>query len=192
MAIGAPAGHRSPRGNHQSLEIEMNTIRNLGAMALVAVLTLGNASAHDGRDGGNRILGLWESDALVGICVNGVPQAPLNPIRNTLLFHAGGTVVENPRGAPSGTPNVAGIPGIYQRNQALGTWAYDHRTRTYYLHLRFDNFVDGVWDGWSTVDREMVLTQRGMFATGPVTSTRFRANGMVHNVVCGNANGKPL
>jgi hypothetical protein len=193
MAKGALPGHRSPRGTHQ-LEKIMRTIREVGALALMAIFTVGSASAgddHDGGGGGNRILGLWETQAMVGSC-DPLSTAPKMPIRNTLLFHAGGTVVENPRNAPSGTPNVAGIPGIYQRNQALGTWTYDRWTRRYFIHLRFDNFVDGTWHGYSIVDREIVLSNRGMLASGPVRSTRFYANGTLLNELCGEATGTPL
>ena len=172
----------------------MKSIRYAAAVTFLSIATVGLVSAGDNHDAygrGNRILGLWGTEATVRPCDPAVPGPVVN-IRNTLLFHAGGTVVENPRSAPNGTPNVLGIPGIYQRNQALGTWMYDHSTRRYFIHLQFDNFVDGVWHGWSTVDREMVLSNRGMLATGPVRSTRFNADGTAVNAVCGQATGAPL
>jgi hypothetical protein len=110
----------------------------------------------------------------------------VNQIRNTLLFHAGGTVVENPRFPPAGFPDVAGVPGVYQRGQALGTRTYDPQRHKYWIHLRFDNFVDSVYHGCSTVDREMSLSG-GIVASGPVRSIRYLANGSLMSEVCGEA-----
>jgi hypothetical protein len=177
-------------------ENTMKSIRNAGAMALLAVLTVGSASAGSNRndDLRDRIVGLWSTEGLVGPCLPDV--APTITTRNTILFHAGGTLVETarfaPGGAPGGAPNINGIPGIYQRTQGLGTWTYDRHSRRYFIHLRFDNFVDGVYHGWSTVDREIVLSQRGMLATGPVQSTRYYADGRAFPAVCGNATSTPL
>ena len=167
----------------------MKSIRNAGAVALLALLTVGSANAgnDDLRD---RIVGLWSTEGLVGPCLPDV--TPTITTRNTLLFHAGGTLVETARFPPNGAPNVNGITGIYQRTQGLGTWTYDRHLRRYFIHLRFDNYVDGVYHGWSTVDREIVLSQRGMLATGPVTSTRFKADGTALPSVCGQATSTPL
>jgi hypothetical protein len=160
---------------------------------LSALMVGGVAAGHDRLIGAfpgpaNRIVGLWSTEALVGPC-NG-PAA--TPIRNTLLFHAGGTVVENPRFPPGGAPGAAGIPGLYQRGQALGMWSYDPRTRTYYMHLRFDNYVDNVYHGYSTVDRELALDKSGFLASGPVRSARFAANGTLLSEVCGEASSARL
>ena len=158
----------------------------IAASAVSAVSLAGdNYDPHDRRD---RIVGLWGTEALVGPC-NGTPA---QQVRNTLLFHAGGTLVETPRFAPGGVPNAAGIPGIYQRGQALGTWVYDHSKRRYYIHLRFDNYVDNVYHGYSTVDREITLTNRGMTASGPVRSTRYFLDGRAPIEVCGQATSTPL
>jgi hypothetical protein len=170
----------------------MKSIRNAGAVALLTLLAVGSASAGNNRDDDlrDRIVGLWASEGLVGPCL---PNAtPTNTVRATFLFHAGGTLVEATRFPPSGAPNVNGIPGIYQRTQGFGTWTYDRHLRRYFIHLRFDNYVDGVYHGWSTVDREIVLSQRGMLATGPVTSTRFYADGTAFPSVCGQATATPL
>jgi hypothetical protein len=159
------------------------------AIGLFAVLTAAAATAGyghlTGAAGGpaNRIVGLWSTEALVGPC-KGTASTPL---RNTLLFHAGGTVVESPRFPPGGAPNIAGVPGVYQRGQALGTWSYDPRKRTYFLHLQFDNYVDNVYHGYSIVDRELGLDRSGLLASGPVRSTRFAVDGKLLNEVCGEA-----
>jgi hypothetical protein len=156
--------------------------------ALLAVA--GSASAADPATSGamavpaNRIVGLWSTQAAVGTC--GTNVFPI-PIRNTLLFHAGGTVVENPRSPPGGTPNAFGVPGNNQRGQALGTWSYNPATALYSIHLRFDWFVDNVYHGYMTVDREILLSNDGQQAAGPVRSTRYAADGSTIVAVCGSA-----
>ncbi len=164
----------------------MKSFVSTGATALLISLIAGGATAHDGdsrgsRDDGNRIVGLWGTEALVGTC----GATPQTPIRNTLLFHAGGTVVENPRFPPGGAGN-------YQRGQALGTWVYDSRSRRYFIHLRFDNYVANAYHGYSTVDREITLTKRGTYASGPVRSARYAADRSLISEVCGDAVSTPL
>jgi hypothetical protein len=107
-----------------------------------------------------------------------VHGTPVITVLNTLLFQAGGTIVDNPRFPPGGAPNAS---GLYARNQGLGTWSYDPATH------QFDNFVDGVYDGYSTVDRELVLSEEGLLASGPVRSDRFKADGSLVTEVCGQA-----
>jgi hypothetical protein len=163
----------------------MRILKSAPTIVLLAVFATAAATAGPGQSGAlgvpaNRIVGLWITEALVGPC-NAVPS---NPIRNTLLFQAGGTVVENPRFPPAGMLNG---PGIYQRGQALGTWTYDPASGRYSLHLRFDNYVDNVYDGYSTVDREIELSGDGMFASGMVTSSRYTAAGGLMLTVCGQA-----
>jgi hypothetical protein len=162
------------------------------AIGLSSVLAAGVAAGNGfiGAFPGpaNRIVGLWGTEGTVGPC-NG-PQT--TPIRNTLLFHAGGTVVESPRFPPGGAPNVAGIPGTYQRGQALGTWSYDPRRRTYYVHLQFDNYVDNVYHGYSTVDREIALSKEGLLGSGPTRSARFAVDGKLLSEVCGQASSARL
>jgi hypothetical protein len=177
--------------NTHDKENTMKTIRFGRALALLPLMVTVAipATAGDEWDSRvNRIVGLWATEGLVGPCSG----TPVQPIRNTLLIHAGGTIVEMPRIAPNGIPNAAGIPGIYQRGQALGTWTYDRSTRRYFIHLRFDNYVDGVYHGYSTVDREMELSNRGAVASGPVRATRYFADGTVLNEVCGQATSTPL
>jgi hypothetical protein len=166
----------------------MNLTSFMRIIVVIAALGCGAATAGPDQTGAlavpaNRIVGLWSTQAMVGPC-NG---APSNPIRNTLLFQAGGTLVENPRFPPEGAPNVAGIPGIYQRGQALGTWTYDSANRRYWIHLQFDNFVDNAYHGYSTVDRRITLSADGMIASGPVWSARYLADGSLLAEVCGEA-----
>jgi hypothetical protein len=131
----------------------------------------------------NRIVGLWSTEGLVGPC----GLAPMGPVRNTLLFHAGGTVVENPRFPPAGAPNAFGVPGINQRGQALGTWSYDPITKRYSMHLQFDWYVNDAYHGYMTVDRDIQLSSDAMVASGPVWAARFDAAGNLIAQVCGEA-----
>ncbi len=160
----------------------------------LAALTTAGAAAHYPEPSGapgpaNRIVGLWSTEAAVAPCKPppGAPSTPGTPIQNTLLFNAGGTVVESPRFPPGGAPNVAGVPGVYQRGLAFGTWSYDPRRRTYFLHLQFDNYVDNRYHGYSTVNREIALTKDGLLGTGPVRSARFTADNKLMGEVCGDA-----
>ncbi len=156
------------------------------AAATLAVCSTAIAGDHHDRDDvANRIVGLWESLGLVGPC-DGVAGTT---IRNTLLFNAGGTLVENPRIGQDGIPNAA---GTYWRGQALGTWVYDRSKRIYFINLRFDNYVNNVYNGYSIVEREITLTNRGMLASGPVRSTRYFLDGTLPVAVCGQATSTPL
>lgn len=163
------------------------------SLLLLAIASFSASAASDSAQTGalnvpaNDIVGLWSTEGLVGLCGG----APSSPVRNTLLFHAGGTLVENPLFPPSGVPNVGGVPGIYQRGQALGTWTYDPAHKSYQVHLRFDNFVDGVYHGYSTVDRQIVLTGGGQ-AYGPVVASRYFADGTLMVEFCGEATSTRL
>jgi hypothetical protein len=165
----------------------MKSLLLFSGIVLVSGATL--AGDHrDWRDPGNRIVGLWGTEGLVGPC-GGTPNLT---IRNTLLFHAGGTLVETPRFGPNGTATGPNNTLIFQRTQALGTWVYDRSQRVYYIHLRFDNYVDNVYHGYSIVEREIKLSNGGMLASGPVRSTRYLANGQILSEVCGEASSTPL
>lgn len=162
---------------------------NKFVFAMLAALATSTAAAGPANSGAlgvpaNRIVGLWATEAAVGPC--GTFPATI-PIRNTLLFQAGGTVVENPRSPPGGAPNVFGVPGINQRGQALGTWSYDPSTDSYSMFLRFDWFVDGAYHGYMTVDREIWLSADHQYFFGPVRSTRYTAAGVLVAEVCGDA-----
>lgn len=133
----------------------------------------------------NRIVGAWTTEAAVRPCGSNLP---LSPARNTILFHAGGTVLAMPQMAPAaGFPNVAGIPGTHQRGPDLGTWSYNPRTHQYTLKLRFDWYVDGLYHGYAAVDRTILLSNDGKRAFGPVRVTRYTAAGALIGAVCGDA-----
>jgi hypothetical protein len=169
----------------------MKSIRLVKAsVAMLVVAACATALAGDDRhrDYSDRIVGLWSTEGLVGPCSG----TPVVPIRNTLLFHAGGTVTENARFGPNGAPNVAGIPGLYQRSSGLGTWHFDVRKRKFFLHLQFDNYVDNIYHGFSTVDREITLSNGAMLASGSVVSRRYNAAGEILTEACGQATSTRL
>ena len=163
---------------------------SLAVVLSALLLTSGSAAAVDpARNGAlagpaNRIVGLWTTEGAVSPCGTALPPSP---IRNTLLFNAGGTAVENPRIPPDGVPNAFGVAGMNQRGWALGTWSVDPASGTYSLSLRFDWYVDGAYHGYMIVERQMTLSYDGNQATGPVRSTRYTANGTVIAAVCGTA-----
>jgi len=137
----------------------------------------------------NRIIGLWSTEGATQPCGS---TLPFTPVRNTILFQAGGTVIATPRFSPAGAPNVFGVPGINQRSQDMGTWSYDPLTQEYTVKLRFDWYVDGQYHGYQTVDRTIALNEEGDAGIGPVRSTRYAADGSVIIEVCGEAMSERL
>ncbi|HEY8009489.1 MAG TPA: hypothetical protein VIE67_00645 [Rudaea sp.] len=130
----------------------------------------------------NRIAGLWSVQADVSECNGGpIKQHAIT----TLLFHAGGTVTENPRFPPQGAPNVYGVLGTNQRTFGMGTWSYDPATQAYALHLQFDWYVNGTYNGYQTVDREIILSTDDQHASGPVHTVRYRLDGSTVVDLCG-------
>lgn len=137
----------------------------------------------------NRIVGLWTTIAHVSPCDSGLPP---QTVRNTLLFHAGGTASENAPFSYAGEPNLFGIPGIHQRNNGLAVWSYDPAGHVYTFHLRFDWLVDGVYHGYQVVDRLIVLSSDGLEGSGPVRSTRYALDDSVIIALCGDATSTRL
>jgi hypothetical protein len=124
----------------------------------------------------NRIVGLWETLATVRPC--NIPGAPARDVRNNLLFHAGGTVTENPGGLPS----VTGP----SRSFGLGTWLYDPDTDRYTGSLRFDTYLNGAYSGYTTIDRDIAL-EGADTAGGAVVVSVYGATGNQLVQLCGAA-----
>jgi hypothetical protein len=137
----------------------------------------------------NRIVGLWSTEGATQPCGS---TLPFTPVRNTILFQAGGTVIATPRFPPAGALNVFGVPGVNQRGPDLGTWSFDPLTQEYTVKLRFDWYVDGQYHGYQTVDRTIALNEEGDAGIGPVRSTRYAADGTVIIEVCGEAMSERL
>ena len=167
----------------------MKFTSSLLAIALLAALTA-PASAGDPATSGalgeraNRIAGLWSTQGAVRRCGSALPTAT---VRNTLVFHAGGTVSENARFPPDGALNVYNVPGINQRSTGLGKWSYDPMPGTYAMHLRFDWYVDGVYHGHQTVEREILLSNDGTQAAGSIRTVRYGLDGSVVAALCGSS-----
>jgi hypothetical protein len=125
----------------------------------------------------NRIVGLWEAVASVRPC--NIPTAPPREVRTNLLFHAGGTVTENPGALPS----VSGA----SRSFGLGTWRYDQESGRYTGNLRFDTYVNGIYSGYTTIDRDTAMDGADA-AAGPVVVTVYDAGGNQLVQLCGIAN----
>lgn len=136
----------------------------------------------------NRIVGAWANRVMVGPC----NAAPNQPLRQTLLFHAGGTFLDNSPFPPQGVPGVAGVAGIHQRSIGVGTWEYDPLTGRHALDQRFDWFVDNQYHGYQVVEREIQLGTDGNVAAGPVRTTRYRADGTILFQLCGWATSTRL
>lgn len=136
----------------------------------------------------NRIVGAWANVARVGPCGGALG----GPIRQTLLFHAGGTFLDNSLFPPQGVPNLAGIAGIHQRSIGVGAWEYDPMTGRWSLEQRFDWFVDNQYHGYQVVEREILLSADGNTAGGPVRTARYLASGAVLFRQCGSATSTRL
>jgi hypothetical protein len=152
------------------------------AAAILTVATSALAQSGPASTGAiavpaNRIVGLWEAAGTVRPCND--PSAAPRHIRTNLLFQAGGTITEN----PGGLPNVTGP----SRSFGLGTWSYDPDSNHYTLMLRFDTYLNGVYTGYQTVDRDIVLDGTGASTVGPVVSTGYDTNGNQILQLCGTA-----
>lgn len=150
--------------------------------AIVALVLLSPSSALAADPGttgalsvpANQIVGLWSTDADVGPC--GGPL--VLHVHNNLLFHAGGTVIEN-------------IPPTTFRNQGMGTWSYD-RSNGWQLRLRFDRFDNDVYVGYTTIDRTLWLSADGRQLTGPVRAKFYADDGTLVQELCGEATSERL
>ncbi|MBS0589083.1 MAG: hypothetical protein JSR65_00415 [Proteobacteria bacterium] len=134
----------------------------------------------------SQLIGVWTTSAAVQPCGNSGPLPPLTPI-NVLTFHAGGTLTETTLFPPGGVPNVYGVLGLNTRGDGTGIWGYVSWHRDYMLSLRFNWFVDGVYNGYQVVDRTMTLDPTGQHISGSVQTTRYGVNGKVLASLCGQA-----
>lgn len=171
----------------------MNARRTLLTLALLAT----TAAAHAGDPAttgalatpANRIVGAWSNVATVGPCAG----SPNSQIRQTIVFHAGGTFLDNSLFPPQGVPNVYGVIGLNQRSIGVGTWSYDPQTNQYSLKQRFDWFVNNQYHGYQVVERTyMLLSNDRNTLTSDVRTVRYAANGAVIVELCGSATSTRL
>lgn len=135
----------------------------------------------------NRIVGAWNNAAYVGPCGG---TASSVPARQTVVFHAGGTFLDNSRYPPQGiaTPN-----GTMQRSIGVGTWEYSPLTGQWSLEQRFDWFKDNAYDGYQVIRRSgILLTSNGNSMAGPVHVSRYNAAGTLVLEQCGTATASRL
>lgn len=129
----------------------------------------------------NRIVGVWSNTSQVGSCDTGA----LGPVlRQTLMFHAGGTFLDNSRFAPQGimTPG-----GVVQRSVGLGTWTYDPVSGEHSLRQQFDFYLNNAYDGYQVIERIMLLSNDLNTISGPVLAIRYNAAGAEMFRQCGVA-----
>lgn len=167
----------------------MNIKTSLLTIAILAAVSTTASAAgpsHDTAWGflANRIAGVYTTQAQVRPCGS---SFPFSPAANTLTFNAGGTVTENARFPPDGIPNVYGVPGINKRSFGLGKWSYNYLTHKYSMTLRFDWFVNNAYNGYQMVEREILLSNDGRQAAGPVHTTRYALDGSIVADLCGTA-----
>ena len=168
----------------------MHTKTPLLAILLLAGAPAAFAGGHSNAPA-DRLVGMWETDIYVSpaACTPGGAPAPLIG-HNTMVFNAGGTLVENPQVTPAG-----GNPGAAQvRSMGLGKWTYNPRTGQYRVILRLEWYAssDGAWLGYQMVDRTILLSNDRKTAFGPVTSIRYAPNGSVLFKVCGKGISRRL
>lgn len=159
---------------------------------LLALGAPGPANAADGPTSsrglsilaGDPLVGLWRTDIHVSpeACSPGAPEPPLLG-HNTMVFNAGGTLVENPQVSPPGIP---GQPQL--RTFGLGTWSYNWRTHKYTALVRFDWYAsaNGAYLGYMEIDRTMLLSNDRKTAYGPVVATRYAPDGTAIAQLCGH------
>lgn len=135
------------------------------------------ASTGASRTPANRIVGLWETQATVRGCVTGQPVVQ---VRNNLLFQAGGTLVEN-------------IGPTTSRNMGMGVWSHEPGSDSYTMVIRFDRFnSSGTYIGWSTVERQLQMSDDGQTVSGEVRATGFNLDGSVASELCGEGTSTRL
>lgn len=152
--------------------------------AAAPVLADGPATTGALATPANRIIGVWANESHVGPC--GGPVG--GPGYQTLLFNAGGTMVDNSRSPPAGIPAVVnGVAVHLYRTIGVGTWSYSPESGEYALDQQFYWFVDSQYDGYQTVHRTILLSADGNQAGGAVLTRRYAANGALITELCGTA-----
>ena len=137
----------------------------------------------------NSIVGMWAAEVSVGPC-NGTPG---NKMRATIVYHSGGTLSETNTMPISGIPNMQGVPGNNQRGPGMGTWSYNPRTGQYTLDIRFNWYVDGVYNGYQAIHRSnVIMSADGTQMGGPVHATRYFADGSKYAEFCGSESATRL
>lgn len=129
----------------------------------------------------NHIVGTWSNISQVGSCATGA----LGPVlRQTLMFHAGGTFLDSSRFPPQGITTPG---GVVQRSLGLGTWSYAPVSGEHSLRQQFDFYLNNVYDGYQVIERTMLLSNDRNTISGPVVAIRYNAAGAETSRLCGEA-----
>jgi hypothetical protein len=78
------------------------------------------------------------------------------------------------------------VAGLAPRTQ-FAQHATGKRTGQYTQNVRFDWFVNGVYDGYQTVQRIFLPSNDDARISGAVTSTRYSADDTPRAQLCGSA-----
>ncbi len=163
----------------------MNLLRPICILALLAsaasVQAGGPATTGALATPANRIVGRWANVAQVGSCETGIlgPQ-----LRQTLMYNAGGTMVDNSRFPPQGITTPG---GVVQRTIGMGVWSYHPATGQHSVRHQFDFYLSNAYDGYMVVETTRQLSNDGNTLTGPVVTTRYNAGGTERFRQCGVA-----
>jgi hypothetical protein len=167
----------------------MNTKTALSVALLAISTAAGAAAANPAFDPqttsgwfANRIVGAYESKAMVRDCGSAGPD---RPVINTIIFNQGGTAVAMPRFPPQGANN-------FSRTNDMGTWTYNPRTNRYSVSLRYYAFVNGQLQGTAQVERDLQMSADRNSVSGPVHVTTYAPDGSVAGDVCGTATSTRL
>lgn len=139
----------------------------LGLAAATAAQASNPAHSGGSPTPANAIVGVWMGRIAIAPC--GLP-VPSPGFLASVVFHAGGTLTE------TNTFPLAGMPtplGLSARNgPGMGTWRYDPQTGRYATRLRFDWWVDGVYNGYQDITQEIDLSPDGNSYTSTIFATR--------------------
>lgn len=144
-----------------------------GAVLLVMFLTQGTAFAEIATDPknnarGNRLVGIWDVDVVVGPC--GVPPvAP--PFQALHMYAVGGTG----QVVPSSNPAVL--------SAHLLVWEHVGGNQ-YRASMKFYRYQDGVAVGYNIITNELTVSEDGTGYAGHGVAEIFTMDGMLLNTVC--------
>lgn len=120
----------------------------------------------------NRIVGLYSSRIDIGPCAGG----PRSQVRGLNQFHNGGTLTET------------GSPPPFSRGPGLGVWRYNRATQSYEARMDFARFLpDGSFDGFSDVQREIVLNPDGSGFQDTIRARLLNPDDSLRMKLCGTA-----
>jgi hypothetical protein len=104
----------------------------------------------------NAMVGLWEVRGSVGSCDSSVPLPP--PMVATLMFQAGGSLVETNTMPSAGVPTPFGLRG--RNGPRLGNWTCEPRHRRFHARFRFNWWMNRLYDGYQKIERQEIHVSR--------------------------------